>query len=67
MGHFNPLHNKPLHLFCSLLVFNPHPRICLLIFEREQGGESEREREIEMEIEIEIERERDIDVKEKHQ
>ena len=31
-----------LTLVSTLLYFNPHPRICLLILEREEGRERER-------------------------
>ena len=52
-----------------MISCNPHPRICLLILEREKGREGERERkgEREREREKERERERNMDVKEKHQ
>ena len=45
-------------IFVCVFVFNPHPRICLLIW----GGERKRKRERERERE----RERDIYVREKH-
>ena len=46
------LFSPVLHVECTsstLFYFNSHPRICLLILEREEGGEGERERERERE------------------
>ena len=42
---FSIVINKYIYVYNNnnLFIFNPHPRICLLILEREEVGERERE------------------------
>ena len=46
--HTKPLNNceiAPINLLLLLFFLNPHPRTCLLILERKEGGEREKETE----------------------